>query len=445
MRPHVLFLVVDSLRYDIVFGDDAVDTPAIDRLAERGVVFDQCLSQGISTAPSMTAMLTGRYPLDYGGHRFIGSDQPTFAEEFKRRGYTTTGIHSNPHLSRVRNYDKGFDTFNESILPVEPVGPLSYVPHKGILLANKVARVLRRTPYLPADKVNDQLKQAFRDSSDPLFAWAQYMDVHGPYLPGGDVSYRAKFEAERLWQKAAVNSPEAVTDAEHDLLWENYRKETRYVDRKIGELLDFLDGADALEETVVVVVGDHGDEFYEHRQYGHGNLPYEELIHVPMLISLPEELGVEPGRVDEWNRCIDILPTVLDLVSGELSEPMRQRMQGESLCPVIAGKRSPTFDVVVTEKEMLGKDDLRISLRTDEWKYIYDGLEDTEHLYDLNDDPGERDNVVEDNDTVAARFRERLRERTAEIERTSKNITVPDIENRSGVDQRLEALGYVEE
>jgi arylsulfatase A-like enzyme len=106
-RVNALFLVVDSLRYDVVSDSELAETPTLDSLAEEGTMFEHCISQGVSTAPSMTAMLTGRYPLDYGGHWYIHDDQPTIAEQFQNNGYTTAAIHSNPNVSRLRNLIRG--------------------------------------------------------------------------------------------------------------------------------------------------------------------------------------------------------------------------------------------------------------------------------------------------------------------------------------------------
>lgn len=438
---NVLFLVVDSLRYDVVAGDD-VETPTLDALADEGFSFSQCFAQGISTAPSMTSMLTGRYPLDYGGHWYLEADQPTMAAQFQRNGYTTGAIHSNPNVSRLRNFHRGFDTFEENILPYDPDGLIDNVPDQLLRYANKVARILRRTPYLPAAKLNDDLSAWIQSTSDPWFLWTQYMDVHGPYLPGGDFSYRTKFRAERLWRKAAVNAPDDITVEEHDELWGNYRKEVEYFDQELGTFLNSLDEQGDLAETAIIIVGDHGDEFAEHGLYGHKNLPYDELTRVPLLMRFPESSQIaQPATIDTMVRTVDILPTLLDFVDAELSEPMIERMEGESLLPVIDGDE-PTYDVVVTEKEMRGEESLRIGFRTDRWKYIYDGKDDEQYLYDLVDDPEETTDVSGDNPDVVDRFRDRLHDRFTQIETTSAGIELPDLDDDEGVDERLRALGY---
>ena len=440
-KLNVLFLAVDSLRYDAVFGDE-FDTPRLDQLAESGVTFSRCFSQGISTAPSMTAMLTGRYPLDYGGHWYLEEDQPTIAEQFKRNGYTTGAIHSNPNVSRLRNFHRGFDTFEENILPYDPDGLIENIPDQLLRYANKFARLFRRTPYLPVEKVNKSLSKWIQGTEDAWFLWTQYMDVHGPYLPGDDFTYLNKFRAEKLWRKAAVNSPDEITPEEHEELWQNYRKEVEYLDREIGTFLDELSERGDLEDTVVIIVGDHGDEFAEHGLYGHGNLPYDELTHVPLLVRFPDRASIDqPQEVNSPVRTMDILPTMLDLIGADLSESMRERMEGESLLPLFDGSE-PTYDVIVTEKEMRGEDYLRFGFRTEQWKCLYDGKTDDVYLYDLNSDPEETTNVVDSHPDIVREFEEELDKRIETIERTSEAVTIPEIEDDQGVEQRLEALGY---
>ncbi|MFC6864697.1 sulfatase [Halomicroarcula sp. GCM10025817] len=438
---NVLLLTIDSLRYDGVFTEE-FETPTFDQLADTGVTFDSCYSQGISTAPSMTAILTGRYPLDYGGHWYLEESQPTMAEEFRRNGYATGAIHSNPNVSRLRNFHRGFETFEENILPYDPDGLVTNAPDDLLRYANKVARILRRTPYKPAGKINASLLSWIQSREEPWFLWTQYMDVHGPYLPGDEFSYRNKFKSERLWRKAAVTSPDEVTKTEHEELRRNYKKEVEYLDAEIGRFLDELNAEGKLANTAVVIVSDHGDEFFEHGRYGHGNLPYDELTHVPLIVRFPEFVDVpQPTTVNELVRTIDVLPTMLDLVNADLSAEMEARMVGNSLLPVIRGDKSGC-DCIVTEKEMRGETALRFGFRTDQWKYIYDGKTDDHLLYDLGVDPSENRNVAADNPEIVDRFRDRLQARLDSIEETSSSVQIPDLEDGEGVSERLRALGY---
>jgi arylsulfatase A-like enzyme len=441
MDLNILFLVVDSLRYDVVESQET-ETPTIDELAENGVSFTRCHSQGISTAPSMTSMLTGRYPLDYGGHWYLAEGQPTMAEQFRRNGYTTGAIHSNPNVSRLRNFHRGFDTFEENILPYDPDGLVERVPDNILRYANKVARILRRTPYLPAERVNDALASWIDAASEPWFLWTQYMDVHGPYLPGDDFQYRQKFRAERLWRKAAVNAPDEITAVEHDEFWTNYQAEVEYLDREIGAFLNRLKARGALEDTVVIFTSDHGDEFGEHGLYGHKNLPYDELTRVPLIVWFPEAADVpQPRTVEKLVRTVDVLPTVLDLIDAEYAPEMEERREGESLLPVIDGGE-PSYDVIVTEKEVRGEDYLRFGFRTDRWKFLYDGETGDDFLYDLNTDPDELDDVSSEHPEVRDQFQDQLDKRLEAIEATAAKVDIPSVEDDDAVQERLRALGY---
>jgi hypothetical protein len=116
-------------------------------------------------------------------------------------------------------------------------------------------------------------------------------------------------------------------------------------------------------------------------------------------------------------------------------------MEGESLLPVIDGAE-PSYDTVITEKEMRGEDALRLGFRTDEWKFLYDGKTDDELLYDLTSDPAESTNVVAEHPDVRDGFRDRLKTRFERIEATSRDVDVPEVEDEEGVEEQLRALGY---
>jgi len=439
---NVLFIVVDSLRYDAIRGDWQTSTPTIDRLVEQGITFTNCFSQGISTAPAMTAMLTGRLPLDYGGHWYFDESQPTIAEAFKENGYRTGAIHSNPYVSARRNFDRGFDHFEEDVVAFEPDRGLEGAPEKFLRLASRVSRILSRVPYTPAEDVNNDIV-AFADHvTDPWFLWTQYMDVHGPYLGGDDFSYRNKFRAEWLWQKAAVRNPDGITDEEHSELRRNYQREIEYLDGAIGDLLNDIESRGQLKNTFVVLTSDHGDEFYEHNCYGHGNLPYDELIHVPLVIRPPEDSELPRGEVvNNLVRCMDILPTVLDAIDADIPDQHNERLAGNSLLPLVQGEK---YDdpMIVTEKRVRDEESLRIGFRTNRWKFIHDGKTDETFLYDIKDDPMEMTDVSTQRLEVASQFKERIQERISRIETTSAKVEVPDFETEASVEERLKALGY---
>jgi arylsulfatase A-like enzyme len=121
---------------------------------------------------------------------------------------------------------------------------------------------------------------------------------------------------------------------------------------------------------------------------------------------------------------------------------MSDRLVGESLMPLINDGQPPEFDMVVTEKKVWSGSDLRFGFRTDDWKYLYDGTDETALLYDLQADPKETENVIHDYPEVAERFQECLQNRIECIEQTSADVSIPNLNESAGVDERLRALGY---
>ena len=159
-------------------------------------------------------------------------------------------------------------------------------------------------------------------------------------------------------------------------------------------------------------------------------------------MRFPDSSPIEqPAEIDTLVRTIDILPTMLDITDADLSDEMEHRMQGESLRPVIAGG-DPSYDHILTEKEMRGEDYLRFGFRTIEWKYLYDEKTGEHYLYDLQTDPEEQVNVADEHPGIIDDFELLLNDRFESIEETSAGITTPDVDDDYGMEERLEALGY---
>jgi arylsulfatase A-like enzyme len=122
---------------------------------------------------------------------------------------------------------------------------------------------------------------------------------------------------------------------------------------------------------------------------------------------------------------------------------MERRKAGTSLLPVIKGEDHPE-EISVTEKEMRGESHLRFGFRTQDWKFMYDGKHDERYLFDLDEDPDEKENVVDEHDEVRERFESVLEDRLESIEKTGADIQIPDVDDEPGVEEQLRALGYQE-
>lgn len=442
MKPFsILVIFSDSLRKDL--GGQAM--PQLAKLMEEGVTFENCFAQGISTAPSMTANLTSTLPLDFGGHWYLYNDRPTVAEVFRAAGFQTAAIHSNPNVSRLRNFQRGFEHFDEELLPPRLQALLKLLPKKGIVLANYLVRLIRRDPYLTGDQINQKAKQWLEAMGDqPSFMWLQYMDTHGPYIPHKGFRYINKIRGELLWRKAAVTNPKAVSVREREELLRTYQDEVTYTDGALGRLVTWLRQSGRLERTIVVFTADHGDEFGEHGYYGHINSPYDELIRVPLVIRFPNQAWAGK-RIEEMVRLLDLMPTLMDYVGIWPFSPITDVMQGQSLLPLLhGGSLAKPIDYVITEKYSRQGDKLQIGLRNANWKYIHDEWKGATELYDMKADPQEKINVIEQQPAVAAHFKMLVGQRLAQIDKSSRNIEAVTVTEDLAVKSRLEALGYMD-
>lgn len=451
-KTNVLLIVIDSLRADFVGccrvpPDANSDTPVLDQFASEGINFINCFSQGISSAPSMTSLLTSTWPLDYGGHWYLDDSRLTIAEILKAEGYTTAAIHSNPNISRLRNFHKGFDLYEENLVPWDVGSIGDRLPARYQRRINRFFRILRLQPYLPADALNRKLMRWLKRADRPFFLWTQYMDVHGPYLTHKGFPYYDKFRAEMMWRKAVVNSPELVTPEERERHLAGYRSEIGYTDAEIGKLLGWLGEAGILEDTMVIITADHGDEMGEHGYYGHKNNPYDVLTHVPLAIKFPAGAHSalrDPQTITETVRLIDLVPTILDTMGIDPERYAPGQMAGLSLLPLIRGEtQGPLFEYVISENMVKNTECIRVAFRNGQWKYIVDGVNDRVELYNLPADPAELHNCADQYPDVVAHFESLVNEHLAEIQERSQDIVIPEVLESREVLARLEALGYL--
>lgn len=437
-RPNVLLVTIDSLRADSV-RDDAVRTPTLDELATAGTTYTQAFAQGPFTTFSMPSLFTGRYPSDLQYAAFSEStvgvyidEEPTITTMLADAGYETAGFHSNPLLSTLFGFDRGFETFDARL----PLSGAEFVPGRGKILTDKLLRLVRKYPYLPAEKLTRRGLEWLdaRAGDRPFFLWLHYMDVHGPYQPKSGNAYLNKLRAERLWRKA-VTDPETLSTGERNRLREWYRDEITYTDRCLGTLLDGLGERGLREETVTVVTADHGEQFGEHGRFSHPHQLYDELVHVPLLVDGPDR---ENETVDDVVELTDVAPTL-------------GRAAGVQPPASFVGTPLPTAttdDETRSERRAISEADVVPtyvgSLRTDRWKLIRTG--DGEKLYDLARDPAEETDVRDDHESVAAELSERLDDHLAAEGRAvgaGRSVTSVDIDS-SETEDRLRDLGYLE-
>jgi len=459
---NVLLITIDCLRADAVGAlGGQQPTPSMDRLAGEALVFEQAVATGPDTSNSFAGILASNYPTTGGSVQNLGG-RPSVAECFSAAGFRTAAFHSNPFLSAARSYGRGFHVFSDSLPSAEGVGAKPEgdlwlrVPPVAARLGAHVARrcpwlfrLLRRAyrraflrsphlrlPHEPAETINRRAMQWLDGGGEPFFLWLHYMDPHWPYatgLPG--LSEEERAEARRLCDRA-LRQPGRLGGAEVVRLRELYAEEVQHLDRCLGELFDFMAQKELWQQTAVFLTADHGEAFTEHGSVVHGDLLYDELLRVPLMVKAP---GISPARRGGVASLIDLAPTLCEVAGLEPPETF----EGRSL---LTGARAAA--VAETAYRLLVSDrPRRVAVRTPEWKLIVDCEAGTDALYHLATDPEEQHDVAAERPQEAARLRAlaeqhlaRPRPRASERRRADEPRADDEV-----VKARLRALGYLDE
>lgn len=455
---NVLLVTIDSLRADRVLADDDL-TPTIDGLAAEGVDFPQAITHGHGTPVAFPAILTGTYPMLYGGCSRLSPERPVLARTLREVGYETVAFTSNPHLFDKYGYGVGFDQFNEyretgdasedahsllerirlTVQPYLDNGSRLY--DLGRRLYYFLLTATDERPYAPADEINEHVVDWLdgRDWDDPFFAWVHYMDVHYPFYQDADVLSAIGADSIPVARQRRLNrlmneSPDELTDADVDDLATLYDAETYFTDAQLGHLLDALRARDLYEETLVIVTSDHGEGLGEHGGFGHYKALYEELVRVPLVMHVP---GQQPATVESQVGLADLAPTVLDY----LGEPTERPFSGSSLRPLVETPGTERED----GRHVVGHGD-PLGVRTERWKYVWwdrDGDAPTDaELFDLAADPEETTDVSDDHPDVVEAFDEYLAAHVHHAEETADGLGDAEPEVDEELEAQLEALGY---
>ena len=378
---NVLLITLDTTRADRIGAYDypGAETPHLDSLAEEGVLFEDTITPTAFTLPSHSSILTGLYPAYHGvrlnGGSALADVHTTLAERLADNGYRCGAFVGAFVLDGRWGLEQGFEHYDDDFeLRGDQRLDLSGVQR-------------------PANEVVDAaLGWLSMDDQRPFFSWVHFYDPHTPYEP--PEPYRSRFGAARARDLNVGENASAGTQARRLREWINeqnalYDGEIAFADSQIGRLLAWLDDQALADDTVVVVVGDHGEALGSHGEIEHGYYVYDYAVRVPFVIRLPD--GDFSGvRVHQQVRTIDLLPTVLDLVGVEGPA----KVHGESLLPLMndPDRKGPRFAFSESMAPSLqyGWSTL-YSLRTSDFKFIEAPRSE---LYDLREDPGESTNVI---------------------------------------------------
>ena len=401
---NVIYIVIDTLRADHLgcYGYFRKTSPIIDELAKEGVLFEDFHASAIPTGPGFTCLITGLYAIN---HKFyvtpfglpnvinFDDDIPTLAEIiWENRGYTTVAfdnlINFRSHMKQfVRGYEYYINvsrnplwihnqivggTVNERLIP--------WIKHHA--KENFFAFVHYWDPHCPYNQPEEYRHLFHHKKGDILDLKVSQAKAGYSYVPGwGKVG--------EFWEEDKAKKPIEIPDRGERTI-DLYDGEIRYTDHLIGQILEVLRKTKILNNTIIIITSDHGEELGQHeifgrKMYGHAGL-HEPIVFVPLILWQPKILP-KGKKIKGFAGHTDIVPTILDLMGMK----KRPKLDGKSLLPIIEGKEKPK-DKIFMESDTLILPASRAVLE-DGWKYIQT-LDGERQLYYLEDDPMELVNLA---------------------------------------------------
>lgn len=410
---NIVIIAYDALQAKHVshLGYPRPTTPMLDSFAKQGVSFSNAISAAPWTVPSYMSIFTGLYPSE---HRVVNkfvkfSPQEkvithlsklspkvqTLAQVLKENGYATGGFTGDAGVHSQFGYSQGFDIYTDE----QTFGSFENSGQHALdwLSKNKDKKFFM---FFHGYDAHGQFKVA--DNYQGRFAPQNY---HGPFK--GTPEEQAKLREEGLSQGSINLAPE---DVEFWRSW--YDSKIRDADERLAHFWQEFEKLGVKDKTIVVILSDHGTEFYEHKRLDHGHTLYDELIHVPLVFVVP---GVNGGKIkNQQVTTLDVVPTLLDLVGIKPNNQFLSQQRGKSLVAALLDKDNSGQDVF-SETDYRDYTHKRGIRTQDGWKFILTLENNNKELYQLADDPEESKNVLDNNLPLAFKLEQRLREHLKEM------------------------------
>ncbi len=450
LPPSVVLVVLDTSRADRFgsYGYQRETTPFLDRLAGQGVRFTRAYSTSCWTLPSHASMFTGLYPFSHGAtqeHLYLEDSCLTLAERFAAQGYQTVAFSANPLVGSSTNLSQGFQTFHE------------------VWKMERTKKITRWGDSYP-HRVNYELRRWWkqeRNREKPLFLFINYLDTHAPYRPP---DRQALLMLEERELAAARALPQRWTDyflgrivydaLAFRLLSSLYDAELRRLDEAMEDVAGLLEREGMMDNTVLVVTSDHGENLGEHGLVDHVFSLYNTTLHIP-LIMVHRELFPAGATCDAPVVISDIFPTLVQACGLEsegepghaiplLPEQWERIDRDRPLLSEYGYPQQALGAFRQRDRDLSVLDRYRRSLRSlirGDYKLIV-GSDQISELYHLSSDPGEYDNLIESMPEVGQALRGGMEALLEELPSAGERSAVPEFSPATR--ERLRVLGYVE-
>jgi len=429
-KPNILLISIDTLRPDHLscYGYSRNTSPNIDRFAEDALLFENCLSHAPITSSSCASMLSGFLPHETKVFENLPlpAGVEVFPEILQRVGYKTVAVVSNYVLRKKTGWSRGFTIYDDRMEDYE-----------------RVRRVPERIAVSTTNRAIELLKQFHKDQ---LFMWVHYQDPHGPYTPPARFAEMFQNPSSQEPRNLKVNDSVSGrggipsyqrlgTNRDFYYYVSQYDGEIRYMDEHFKHFIDALKKLGLCDDSLIIFTSDHGEGMGEHDYYfTHGEYLYNSQTHVPLIIKYGKELI---GRRKDFVQHIDIIPTILKILGLKPDS----RFRGRDLRQQHGNNRE-----IFTEMDCPRvRDGIKVSILLKGLKLIYTPLYDQYELFDLNSDPHEEHDLVNDIkygelvEDLAARLRRIRKEDFLGLRVVNKPPELSDEEIK-----KLKSLGYVQ-
>lgn len=444
-KPNIILITIDSLRADHLgcYGYSRPTSPNIDALAGESILFLNAFSNGPNTPHAFPAIMASRYPLM--SNRLGVFDAPiTLAEVLNKNGYHTYGLNAgNPYLSRYFKYDRGFEVFFDYIdFEIPDFRSVSInerqlisIPKLDIHFYNISFESIERKLFLEKLIFRD-IENLLDNITPPFFLWLHFMDTHYPYVPQKKYLKNLGVDLQDIDELTQLNKEiredNYVSERKLKKIIALYDASILQIDQRIGEITNKLKKLNLINNSILIITADHGEEFQEHGNLQHKSKLFDELLHVPLIIKLPNSSSkfICYQIVD----LIRLAPTIISFISAD--NPFRF----DGL--LLFNKESPNYVIsessyvhnhsIPVSEQMFNIDTLFkiYSVRSKNYKMIGDYGKNKYFLYNLINDPSETCNIFKQNTPVAKIYKTILenhvkKENTYRLKNKIKNLKKP--------------------
>ena len=428
----IIILLIDALRADHLgcYGYDRNTSPVIDQFANDAVVFKQAITQSTFTKTSIASVFTSKNPYNHkvylGNSKdtenkitsdVLSKEENTLAEILLKNGFITNAWIHNLHLSSFMGFSQGFVGYHEQL------GSIENINNKYLDWMSKIGKNYR------------------------FFSYIHYIDLHDPYKPkppydkmyGSYSDFYSNIDCANwgVYLEDIRKGKITLSKKQVDQLKAYYDGLISYIDKQIGYLLKELKEKGVYDNSLIILIADHGDGFMEHKFISHSYKPYDELLRVPLIVKFPR-LKWRGNVINKQVRLIDVMPMILDYMNIEFNE----NMDGFSLLNYLrngsCNKKIDFPQYAITE--IFEENSYPISsIRTENYKYIHYQRKEDE-FYNLKKDPLEKNNIININSKLVEKFHKMQMDIVAQ--RSQRNAVKKVVLDKETVEE-LKTLGYI--